>query len=464
MATMEHEVYELGTLIWADFEFPDDEENTDHPAIVLEVQEDEIVVISGSSYNTPDHLFIRNDKFTSFELASYGLEYSHNYISHTTYFKLEEVKGIKKNMIKRKCGELDANLLNELLQRCAMQSWFSANSIGDCIIKKWTLVCWKDDTNPKTRPFLILDELNFAVVVGKMKDGRLKILSEIVEGEKPDNFISLKDDLPARDLDEIILHSKPSILPREKICFLLGKIIDEDITRLQQLPYFRMKSRKNKSKLDYSLLKIGDIVCNKPSLEIPKMIVGFNRGGSPITVNGINTMKKKPKYVSRQFKITGFTQKYNFLLDSKLQTTRKQDNLFKIQDCTLTPEEIEYLSQEPSIKLHTTELFNPHEQKFDIGDIVCSETKDWISIRVPWLIVGDDKYHYYAIAGKENQKTNKAAILGLELKGFRSKIYFELAKVIPLNKFKIKFKHDVIPAHLKQELLSSNIVKALNSL
>ena len=96
---MENGKYELGTLVWIDFDFPDDEKHTFHPAIVLQDQGDKIAVISGSSNNTPEHLVIRNEQFTSFELTPYHLDDNYEFISHTTYFKLDEVKGIKKNMI-----------------------------------------------------------------------------------------------------------------------------------------------------------------------------------------------------------------------------------------------------------------------------------------------------------------------------------------------------------------------------
>ena len=460
---MENGTYELGTLVWIDFDFPDDEKHTFHPAIVLQDQGDKIAVISGSSNNTPEHLVIRNEQFTSFELDPSHLDDKYDFISHTTYFKLDEVKGIKKNMIGRECGILDSDLLNELMQRCAMKSWFSANSIEDCTIKKWTLICWKDEDDPEKRPYLMLNELNFAIVLAKMKDGRLKILSEILEDEKPVNMILLKEGLPTNDLDEIAFHSKPSFIPRQKICFLIGEIMGDNLTRLKQLPFLRFNSRKESPNPRSSDYKIGDILCSKPVLEIPKMVVGLNPNGIPITVSGLTTRKKKPKYVSRQFKIKGFEQKYNFLLDSKPQATSKLDTLLKIQDSTLTQEEIAYLSQEPSIKLNITEIFNPHNDKLNIGDIVCSVISDWKSIRVPWLIVAGDEYYYYAIEGKTNRFSIKGEYLDLELTGFRSRIYFELTEAIPLNKFKIKFRHDVIPEDLKMRFLSSNVVKSYKS-
>ena len=462
---MREDDFDLGDLVWVDFGFEADEKGTLHPAIVLEQQDEFIAVLSGTSYPTPEHLLIRNEMFTSFEVSQYCIEHENaRTIIHETYFQLKNVKGVKPDKINSRIGRLNPDKLEELLARCAMRSWFSGNSIEDCTIKKWTLICWKDEDDPVIRPHLMLDELNFAIVVGKMKDGRLKILSEILEDEKPANMISLKEGLPTNDLYEIAFHSNPSFMPRQKICFLIGEIMGDNLTRLKQLPFLRFNSRKDPPNPRSSDYKIGDILCSKPLFEIPKMVVGLNPNGIPITVSGSTTMKKKPKYVSRQFKVTGFEQKYNFLLDSKPQTTCKLDNLLKIQDSTLTPEEIAYLSQEPSIKLNTTEIFNPHNENLNIGDIVCSViSSDWKSIRVPWLIVAGDQSHYYAIEGKTNRISIKGEYLDLQLSGFRSRIYFELTEAIPLNKFKIKFKHGGIPEDLKMRFLSSNVVKSYES-
>ena len=458
---MREDDFDLGELIWIDFEFENDEKGTLHPAIVLQDQGDIIAVLSGTSYPTPEHLLVRNEMFTSFEVSPYCIEHENaRTIKHETYFELETVKGVKLDKIQSRIGRLNPDKLEDLLARCAMRSWFSANSIEDCDIKKWTLICWKDEDDLEKRRYLRLDELNFAIVVGKMKDGRLKILPEILEDEKPVNMISFDEGLPTNDLDEIAFHSKPSFMPKEKICFLIGEVSGDNLNRLKQLPFLRFNSLKDLPTPRSSDYKIGDILCSKPLLEIPKMVVGLNPDGIPITVSGLTTMKEEPKYVPRQFKITGFERKYNFLLDSKPQTTSKLDNLLKIQDSTLTSKEIEYLSQEPSIKLNSAEIFDPYNDNLNIGDIVCSVISDWKSIRVPWLIVAGDEYYYFAIEGKTNRNSIKGDYLDLKLSGFRGRIYFELTEAIPLNKFKIKFKQDEIPEDLKMRFLSSNVVKS----
>ena len=71
------DLYQLGSLVWADFEFPSDEEDTLHPGIVLQDQGEKVLIISGSSLSTPDHLVIRNEKFTSFVLSPKHVRYDY---------------------------------------------------------------------------------------------------------------------------------------------------------------------------------------------------------------------------------------------------------------------------------------------------------------------------------------------------------------------------------------------------
>ena len=497
------DLYQLGSLVWADFEFPSDEENTLHPGIVLQDQGEKVLVISGSSLGTPDHLVIRNEKFTSFVLSPRHVTYDYfagsrfgifdyneddddddiyceddyeelnedytdydcteGFISRTTYFQLDELKAVAKNKIERHCGELDSNSLDILMGRCAMRSCFSHNSIGDEEeIHKWDLICWMDEEDSEMRSYLNLNDLKFAVVVGKIKDSRLKILAEVTHGEDSENTTVMRDVTPSNDLDELVLNSKPSILHRDKVCFVIGKITKFERSRLQRSPHLRVKSKQELTVSDSSELKIGDVVCAKKSPGVPRLIVGMGQNGNPITVKGVKTTNKTGIFVSTQ-EITGFSHEYKFTLDSEPILTKSRGSLFKLQDSKLLPEQIAYLSCEPSIMLHSAKPFDPDNQILSEGDIVCHKLHDWESIRIPWLIIGGDEHHYYALEGKSFSGAEVTSNLILELEGYTSPICFNFERLEPLNKYKIKFKHSMLPKEKKKILLSSNLYKAYKS-
>ena len=104
--------FELGDLIWADFEFDDDEKGTLHPAIVLQDQGEIIAVLSGTSNQTPEHRIVRNEMFNSFEISSDCVEHENRRpIRHDTYFKLDYVKGVKIGKVKSRIGRLNKDRL-----------------------------------------------------------------------------------------------------------------------------------------------------------------------------------------------------------------------------------------------------------------------------------------------------------------------------------------------------------------
>ena len=108
----------------------------------------------------------------------------------------------------------------------------SHNSIGDEEeIHKWDLICWMDEEDSLSN--LNLNDLKFAVVVGKFKDSRLKVLAEVTHGEDSENTTVMRDVTPSNDLDELVLNSKPSLLHRDKVCFVIGKITKFERSRLQ---------------------------------------------------------------------------------------------------------------------------------------------------------------------------------------------------------------------------------------
>ena len=100
--------FDLGDLIWVDFEFEEDEIGTPHPAIVLEDQGEIIAVLSGTSNQTPEHLIVRNEMFISFEISPNCLEHDNiRTIQHDTYFKLEYVKRVKSDKVKYRIGRIN---------------------------------------------------------------------------------------------------------------------------------------------------------------------------------------------------------------------------------------------------------------------------------------------------------------------------------------------------------------------
>ena len=94
------------------------------------------------------------------------------------------------------------------------------------------------------------------------------------------------------------------------------------------------------------------------------------QNGNPITVKGVKTTNKTGIFVSTQ-EITGFSHEYKFTLDSEPILTKSRGSLFKLQDSKLLPEQIAYLSCEPSIMLHSAKPFDPDNQILSEGDIVC---------------------------------------------------------------------------------------------
>ena len=132
------------------------------------------------------------------------------------------------------------------------------------------------------------------------------------------------------------------------------------------------------------------------SHQVTETIVGMGQNGNPITVKGVKTTNKTGIFVSTQ-EITGFSHEYKFTLDSEPILTKSR-SLFKLPRLQL-PEQIAYLSCEPSIMLHSAKPFDPDNQILSEGDIVCHKLHE-IFIRIPWLIIGGDEHHYHALEGK----------------------------------------------------------------
>lgn len=458
--------YEAGTIIWYDFEFDHDEKGTTHPAIVLQDQGDVVAVLSGSSNMADQRSWVRSESFTYFEVSPGDVIGEKNSISHTTYFKLDRVRGATKSKISKKMGQLNDDCLHRLQRRCAIRSWSSANSIGDKRPEKSSLICWMEENDPERRAYLELSELKFAVVLGRMKSGRLKILSEQIRKNDGKNSICLKEDLHLDDVQEITFQSKPSYLAPKDVCFIVGRLSETHQSRLEELPHLRVKEADGGLLSNGSEFQIGDIVSTEKSVETPLMVVAFSSTGVPITVRGECLNTKHPKFVPRRFTIGGFSPKYHFPLTSKPKLTPGGNLALMLQKSNLTSEELEFLSMEPSIRiLNTEQTFNSHDS-IGIGSIVNfrDDNEEWDSIRVPWLIVGEVEGLFYAVRGKKATHQEQKRAIHIHIKSRENRLIFRLSDVPRVvNKHKFLLFCMNLPEKRLQEVYNSPLAIALRS-
>ena len=275
---MREDDFVLGDLIWVDFEFDDDEKDTLHPAIVLEDQGEIIAVLSGTSNQTPEHLIVRNEKFTSFEVSPYCVEENEKRsIRHNTYFKLDYVKGIKANKVKSRIGRLDQDRLEELLARCAIRSWFSSGRRDQNNPGRWDLICWVLNELDSDSHIGLVD-LRFGVVVGNVRNGKLLILRECESPEDSlNNLLFSSSELPSNDIVDLTFESKPTTISSEQVCFVIDRLPKDSISKIQELPHIKFsKDGKGESGKPYDSSFIGKIVCLKDNKNKPFLIVGHD--------------------------------------------------------------------------------------------------------------------------------------------------------------------------------------------
>lgn len=269
--------FELGDLIWADFEFDDDEKGTLHPAIVLQDQGEIIAVLSGTSNQTPEHRIVRNEMFNSFEISSDCVEHENRRpIRHDTYFKLDYVKGVKIGKVKSRIGRLNKDRLEELLARCAIRLWFSSDLTEQNNANQWDLICWV--RNELDKKDIALGDLNFGVIVGKLRNGNFRILRECEKSEDSRNNLTFSSfNLPSNDIGDLTLKSKPTTISSEQICFVIDRLPECQLHKIRELPYIRF-SKDNNGELgkpkESSL--IGKIVCLKEDKDKPLLVVGYD--------------------------------------------------------------------------------------------------------------------------------------------------------------------------------------------
>lgn len=269
--------FDLGDLIWVDFEFEEDEIGTPHPAIVLEDQGEIIAVLSGTSNQTPEHLIDRNEMFISFEISPDCLEHENiKTIQHDTYFKLEYVKGVESDKVKSRIGRLNQDRLEELLARCAIRLWFSSGITEQNNASRWDLICWV--RNELDKSHIGLDDLNFGVVIGKLKNGNLRILRECENREdSPNNLTFSSSELPSNDIGDLTLKSKPTTISSEQVCFVIDRFPENHLRKIRELPYIKFSKKGNGESgkpQDSSL--IGKVVCLVDNKEKPFLIVGYD--------------------------------------------------------------------------------------------------------------------------------------------------------------------------------------------
>ena len=275
---MREDDFVLGDLIWVDFEFDDDEKGTLHPAIVLEDQGEIIAVLSGTSNQTPEHLVVRNEKFTSFEISPYCLdENEKRSIRHDTYFKLDYVKGVKADKAKSRIGRLNQDRLEELLARCAIRSWFSTGRREQNNPGRWDLICWvKNELDSNSHIELV--DLKFGVVVGNVRNGKLLILRE---GESREdsltNLFFSSSELPSNDIDGLTFESKPTTISSEQVCFVIDRLPEDNIRKIRELPHIKfLKDDKGELGKPRDSSFIGKIVCLKDNKNKPFLVVGHD--------------------------------------------------------------------------------------------------------------------------------------------------------------------------------------------
>ncbi len=270
--------FDLGDLIWVDFEFEDDEEGTLHPAIVLQCQDEIIAVLSGTSYQTPEHLLVRNKIFTSLEISPDCIEHENTKtIKHETYFQLKIVTVVKSDKVKSRIGRLNSDKLEELLARCAMRLWFCSDITEQNNASRWDLICWvKNELDPSTD--IGLEDLKFGVVVGKLKNGNLRILRECdIRNSSLNSLTFSSPELPLNDIAHLTLESKPTTISLEQVCFVIDRFSESHITIIRELPHIKF-SKDDKGELgkpkDSSL--VGKVVCLVDNKEKPFLVVGYD--------------------------------------------------------------------------------------------------------------------------------------------------------------------------------------------
>ena len=179
--------------------------------------------------------------------------------------------------MKSRIGRLNQDRLEELLARCAIRLWFSSGITEQNNASRWDLICWvRNELDPKKH--IGLDDLNFGVVIGKLKNGNLRILRECENREdSPNNLTFSSSELPLNDIGDLNLKSKPTTISSEQVCFVIDRFPENHLRKIRELPYIKF-SKDDKGELgkpkDSSL--IGKVVCLKENKDKPFLVVGYD--------------------------------------------------------------------------------------------------------------------------------------------------------------------------------------------
>ena len=269
--------YPYGQLIWAIFDFENDEEGDEHPAIVLADQGNNLAVISGTSIEPEDHLFHRHHprEFTHFWLSPHNLPRIKNGLRCKTIFELV-VRFVDKEKVSRVSKILDREDLDELSNRTFIRACFNDQISSNEKLKFGQVICCTE-INGLPR----LEYVFPAIFISNMKNGKLKVLKPSLEmGE---NHIDLNIQELISDID-CKFSSKPILIERTQARFLYEEHLRKaDLNEINKLPHITVKS-KNNNAAKMGNIRVGDVLCadiygDSRTIETPMLVVGQTTEG-----------------------------------------------------------------------------------------------------------------------------------------------------------------------------------------
>jgi hypothetical protein len=348
------EEYKLGQLIWGDFEFPTDEKGKEHPAIVLEDQGDSLAVLSGTSLPIEKEHIIRNESFCCYILNPNEMPYRENGLTQKTYFEFNDnPKPLSKENITRKSEVIDSSSLEELMKQTYLRAWFFENSFCADRYYKGDVICWREDD----ATFSSIKEIKFAIILARMKNGKLKVIPELESDAKTNNYLYFTENVPVVDVKNLRFQSKPDFLKKEQIILIAEKLKPEQLKLVEDLPYIKANSKKNRFDAKDEEYQIGDILCANcskipSSFDDPLLVVGIHSEHLLYVVKGktkVNSERNIGEF-ENNIELRGFAQKVSFDLSPGTNSAilSKCDVKFKIEEST--QEFRKYLSKKLTVK------------------------------------------------------------------------------------------------------------------